>query len=128
MPPTNTFVQGMIGTGDRVSNIHPESWNPNPHKILPYNRFPMMTVLDNLAQNAGGGKIDSRKHHWWQEAYNAYYGTVVDVYTNASLVTAYSSGGVAGDVLFFKVTAADAAQMRTGDNVVISNTTDNYLS
>ena len=127
MPPTNTFVQGMIGTGDRVANIHPESWNPNVHRILPYERFPMMTILDNMAKNAGGGKIDSRKHHWWQEAYNAYYGDVTDVYTNASLATAYSSGGVAGDVLYFKVTAQHAAQMRTGDNVVISNTTDNNL-
>ena len=127
MPPTNTFVQGMVGTGDRVTNIHPESWNPNPHKVLAWRKFPMMTFLDSMAKNAGGGKINSRIHNWWQEGYNAYYGTVTDVYTNASLATAYTSGGTAGQVLYFKIAATDAAQIRTGDNIVISNSTDNNL-
>ena len=122
---TNTFMQGPVGTTDRVANIHPESWNTTPFKQLAYEQFPMMTLLDEMAK--GESPIKSRIHHWWNEAFNPYFGAVLDVYTNASLVSAYSSGGVVGSVLFFAVTAQHAAQIRENDTVLINNTTNNTL-
>lgn len=125
MPLTNTFVQGAVGTTDRVANIHPESWNTTPFVQLAYEQFPMMTLLDEMARNEK--PIKSRIHHWWNEAYNPYFGAVLDVYTNASLASAYSSGGVVGSVLFFAVTAQHAAQIRENDTIVINNTTNNTI-
>lgn len=122
---TNTFVQGSVGTTDRVANIHPESWNTTPYVQLAYEQFPMMTLLDEMAK--GESTIRSRIHHWWNEGFNAYYGSILDVYTNASLVTAYSSGGVVGSVLYFAVTAQHAAQIRENDTIVINNTTNNTI-
>ena len=125
MPPVNTFTQGAVGTGDRVSDIHAESWNPAVHKALPYHKFPMMTIMDAMAK--GSGTISSRKHHWWEEAWEPYHGAILDVYTNASLATAYVSGGVEGTALYIAVTAAHAAQVREGDDILITNTTNNTL-
>ena len=124
MPPTNTFVQGSVGTTDRIANIQPESWSPTIDRQLPFSKFPLMTMLNSMSDSE---KIESRKHHWPEEAFNEYVGAVTDVYTNSSLITAYSSGGVVGTVLYFKVTAAMAAQVRTGDNILITNATNNTL-
>ena len=121
----NTFVQGPVGTGDRVANIHQESWNSTPYTQMAYEQFPLMTILDEMSKN--DAPIKSRIHHWFNEAYNSYAGSVLDVYTNASLASAYSSGGVVGSVLFFAVTAQQAAQIRNGDTVVINNTTNNTI-
>lgn len=125
MPPVNTFKQGAVGTTDRVANIHQESWNPVPSKALPFNRFPMLTVMD--AMSKGSGTIKSRYHHWFEEAYVPYYGTVLDVYTAANLSSAYSSGGVEGTSLYVTVSAADAAQIREGDDVLITNDANNSI-
>ena len=122
---TNTFVQGPVSTADRVSNIHAESWNPEVHVQMAYERYPMMTILDEMSKN--DATIKSRKHHWFNEAYNSYSGTITDVYTNASLATAYTSGAVVGSVVFLKVPSADAKQIREGDGILINNTTNNTL-
>lgn len=124
MPPTNTFVQGSVGTTDRIANIQPESWSPTIDRQLPYEQFPLMTMLNSMSDSE---RIESRKHHWPEEAFNDYIGAVTDVYTNASLATAYTSGGVIGTVLYFKVTEAMASQIRQGDNILISNATNNTL-
>jgi len=103
MPPVNTYKQGAVGTADRVANFQPESWSPTVHKALPYNRFPMTTIMDAMAK--GSGTIDSRFHHWSEEAHTPYYGTILDVYTDV-LSTAYVSGGVEGTPIYIAVTAA----------------------
>jgi hypothetical protein len=70
MPPVNTYKQGAVGTNDRVANFQPESWSPTVHKALPYNQFPMMAIMDAMAK--GSGTIDSRFHHWPEEAYTPH--------------------------------------------------------
>lgn len=122
MPPVNTFKQGAVGTTDRGANFHPESWSPTTHKALPYNRFPMTAIMDAMAK--GTGTIKSRFHHWSEEAYVPYYGTVLDVYTNI-LSSAYTSGGVEGTVLYLSMTAAEAAQIRENHDILITNATNN---
>lgn len=124
MPPVNTFKQGAVGTGDRVADFHPESWSPTVHKALPYNKFPMMTIMDAMMK--GSGSIDSRFHHWPEEAYVPYFGDVLDVYTDV-LSTAYTSGGVEGTPLYVSVTSQEAAQIRSGDDILISNDSNDSL-
>lgn len=122
MPPVNTYLQGAVGTGDRVANIHDESWSPTVTTALPYNQFPMTTIMDAMAK--GSGTIDSRYHHWFEEAYTPYYGTVLDVYTDV-LSTAYSSGGVDGTPVYVTVTSQEAAQIREGDDILITTDASN---
>jgi hypothetical protein len=124
MPPVNTYKQGAVGTADRVANFQPESWSPTVHKALPYNRFPMTTIMDAMAK--GSGTIDSRFHHWSEEAHTPYYGTILDVYTDV-LSTAYVSGGVEGTPIYIAVTAAEAAQVRGSDDILITNDANNSV-
>lgn len=125
MPPVNTYMQGPVGTGDRVANIQPESWSPTVTLAIAYNQFPMTAIMDKMAM--GSGTIDSRYHHWFEEAEAHYYGDVLDVYTNAGLTSAYSSGAVEGTALYVTVTAQEAAQIREGDDILITNDANNSV-
>ena len=124
MPPVNTFKQGAVGTNDRVADFQPESWSPTVHKALPYNQFPFTTIMDAMAK--GSGTIDSRFHHWPEEAFTPYYGDILDVYTDV-LTTAYVSGGVEGTPIYIAVTAQEAAQVRGGHDILITNDANNSV-
>lgn len=119
---TTSIIRGSVSTTDRVSNAHPESWREQLHKLVYAGHVPFTATLDAIARGTTG----SVKHHWWQQAAWKGFGDVTDVYTDALLASAYSSGGAAGDTLYLKAAEADAKQLVAGN--VISVVDDDQTS
>lgn len=121
-PAINT-LRGAVEIDSRVANIHPEDWRRNIHEFRPLGkRAPLTVTMDAL----GDMSTESRKFHWWQQPFNGYNGSLLDVYTDAALSAGYSSGGVDGTILFLAMTALNAKLFRVGDVVQVV-TTDTKL-
>lgn len=105
MPSTVSLTQGTLKVADRVSNIHPEHWDPKVERQTPLDKYPMVLTLDTLPQ---AQPSSSRIHHWWDKPFNSMTGGLDDVCTNAGLGTAWSAtGSAAGVQPYLKPTSAD---------------------
>lgn len=119
--PNDTYHQGAVTTADRIADIHPQSWDPSIHKIVPYRQFPLVAILNGM----GGEPVDSIVHNWPNQNFDGCNGTITDVYTTAALSSAYASGGVVDQALYFKVTSKDAKRIIGNDTILVSNPDNN---
>lgn len=62
--------------------------------------------------------------NWWTKGLPTQRAAITGLYTNATLVTSYTSGGVAGDTVYVKMAAADVAQFRVGHQVLLRDASD----
>lgn len=108
-------IRGQVATYNRDPNIQREHWERKVTDILPNGHVPMTTFMDR----AGSLTTTSRKYHWWDKEEPSLSGTVTDVYTDAAMSAAYSSGGVDGQSLYLKMAEADAAQILRGHTLSI---------
>jgi hypothetical protein len=67
----------------------------------------------------------SRFFHWPSIAFNSMRGSITDIDTTPPPGTAYVSGGAAGDQLYAQMTAANAALINVGDNILIADASGN---
>lgn len=117
-PAINT-LRGTVEIDNRVTNIHPEDWRRSIFESKPLGKkAPLTVTMDAI----GGEAITSRKFHFWQQPYNGYFGSLLDVYTDSGLSSAYVSGGVDGTVLFLAVTTLNAKLFRVGDQIEVIST------
>src|SRR4030065_1701614 len=101
---------GMRGTGDWVSKARPESWREMIMFLYPNGKAPLTAIMSMM----GSEKTTDPIYHWWEKALPDQRATITGVYTDAGLSAAYVSGGVAGDTLYIKMSAADAAKFVGG--------------
>jgi len=52
--------------------------------------------------------------YWWTKLLPTQAATVTGVYTDAAMSSAYTSGGVAGSVLYIKMASTDVIHFREG--------------
>ena len=115
---------GMRGTGDWVSNQRPENWREMVLRLYPNGKAPLTAILSKMSSESTTDPI----FHWWEKGLAAQRSTVTGVYTDTGLSSAYVSGGVATDVIYLKMSAAEAAQYAVGHNVYMRCSTDTTMN
>lgn len=117
MPVDPVLLRGNVEVSDRVTDIHPDHWDPEVFDQLPVKAYPLTAKLTTVAVEPD----DSVHTHWWEKGYTKMAGDVTDVYTDATLESgaAYASGGVAGTPLYISMSASDAKQIVPEDTLII---------
>jgi len=75
-----------------------------------------LTALTSLMKSS---KVDDPHFHWWTKTLTTQRATITGVYTDVALGIAYTSDGVAGQVLYVKMAEADTAYFRVGHQVLL---------
>jgi hypothetical protein len=113
---------GMRGTGDWATDQRPYSWRDAILRLYPNGDAPLTAIMAKMKSE----KTDDPLFNWWTKGLPTQRATLTEVYTDAALSSAYSSGGVAGSVLYAKMSAADAGHFRAGHQVIFRLSTS-YL-
>lgn len=108
-----TFL-GMRGNGDWVTDQRPTSYREGILYLYPNGDAPLTAIMSRMRSE----KVDDPQFNWWTQGLPTQSGAVTGVYTDV-LTTAYTSGGVAGAVLYIKMAEATADQFRAGHQVLL---------
>lgn len=114
---------GMRGTGDfTVTGQRPENWREMILRMYPNGSAPLTAMLAMLKSE----KTDDPRYHWFEQELPDQHGSVTGVYTNADLAGghAYAVACAAGDTLYIKMSAADAAKFNPSHQVLLRGSTD----
>ncbi len=109
---TNGFL-GLRGTGDwTVTGQRPKSWREGILFHGPNGSAPLVAIT-SMGKSK---KVDDPEFNWFRKELPGQVATIVagEVYTNSVLGSAYSSGGVAGTVLYAKMTQDASLEFRAG--------------
>ena len=111
---------GMRGNGDWVADQRPKNWRETILFLYPNGQMPLTAIMSKMKSE----KTDDPQYYWWTKLLPTQAGSVTGVYTDIALTVAYVSGGVAGSVLYLKMTAADLVHFRVGHTVVMRDASD----
>jgi len=111
---------GMRGTGDWGTNDRPQNWRQGILYEYPNGKAPLTAIQSMLSSEP----TDDPKFHWFTKALPTQAGAITDIYTDVALATAYSSGGVAGDLLYVKMAEALSEEIREGHEVLLRYASD----
>lgn len=111
--PYTTGFLGMRGTGDWSSDERPKNWREMVLRLYPNGAAPLTAIMSKLKSE----KTDDPQFNWFQKDLASQRATITGVYTDV-LSTAYTTGGVAGDVVYVKMAEADANHFKSGHQVI----------
>ena len=111
---------GMRGTGDWATDQRPKSYREGILYLYPNGSAPLTAIMSKLKSEM----VNDPEFNWWTKALQTQRATITGTYTNATLATAYTSGGVAGDTLYVKMSAADVSHFRIGHQVLLRDASD----
>jgi len=115
-----TAFLGMRGNGDWVADQRPKSWREAMLYLYPNGSMPLTAILSKMKSE----QVTDPQFYWWTKTLPNQAATITGVYTDSGLSTAYTSGGKAGDVLYFKMGASDVVHFRTGHTVLLRDASD----
>jgi hypothetical protein len=111
---------GMRGTGSWVTDQRPKNWREMILKLYPNGMAPLTAILSKMKSKS----TDDPEFSWWTKGLPAQRATITGVYTDDGLSVAYVSGGVAGSVLYVKMSLVDVKQFVPGKEVLLRLSTD----
>jgi len=111
---------GMRGTGDWVTGQRPMNWREQILYLYPNGQAPLTAILSMM----GSETVNDPQFHWWTQEQSAVAGAVTGVFTLPDLSVAYSGGGVAGDVVYIRITATLANRIREGHQILLRDASD----
>lgn len=111
---------GMRGTGDWVTDQRPKNYRESMLFLYPNGQLPLTAMMSKMKNE----KVDDPEYNWWTKNLPTQRATITGVYTDAALNVAYTSGGVAGTVLYLKMSAADSGHFRAGHQVLLRDASD----
>lgn len=111
---------GMRGTGDWVDNQVLNSYREGMLRLYPNGQLPLTAMMSKMKSEP----TDTPRFEWWTKTLPSQRATVTGVFTDVALGTAYTSGGVAGSVLYIKMSAADIVHFRAGHQVLLRDASD----
>lgn len=111
---------GMRGSGDWATDQRPKNWREGILYLYPNGQAPLTAIMAKLRNE----RVDDPEYNWWTKTLPSQRAAITGIYTDAVLATAYVSGGAAGDVVYFKMTAADVAHFRVGHQVLLRDASD----
>ena len=89
-------------------------------RLYPNGDAPLTAILSKMGEE----RVTDPEYNWWTKKFPDQAGAVTAVYTDAALSTLYVSGGVAGQTLYLKVTAAVCQEFRVGHQVLMRDASD----
>lgn len=110
---------GMRGTGDWATDQRPKNWREMILFLYPNGDAPLTALLAKMKEE----RTDDPEFNWWTKGLPTQGGTVTNVYTDV-LSTAYTTGGVAGDLLYVNAAAAVIKELRIGHQVLLRNSSN----
>jgi len=111
---------GMRGTGDWVDGQRPKNWREQILYLYPNGQAPLTAILSMLNSE----KTDDPQFYWWTQEQTTVGGAVSGIYTLPDLSNAYTSGGVAGDVVYVQITTTLANRIREGHQILLRDSDD----
>jgi hypothetical protein len=111
---------GMRGTNDWVTDQRPRNWREQILYLYPNGMMPL-TALTALM---GSESVDDPQYYWWTQIFSTAMGTITGIFTTPDLLNAYVTGGVAGQTLYITISAADAARIRIGHQILLRDASD----
>lgn len=111
---------GMRGTGDWVTDQRPKNWREQILYLYPNGMAPLTAILSMMSSEG----VDDPEFNWWTQEQSAVGGAVAGVYTNSDLGTAYTSGGVAGDIVYVQITTTLGNRVREGHQILLRDASD----
>lgn len=113
---------GMRDTSDWPDGARPKNWREMILWLYPNGQASLTALLALAAKES----VDDYEYSWYTQTFPDQRGsfTAGQIYTNQALTSAYASGGVAGDVLYVKTTAAVASEFRAGHEVQLRDASD----
>lgn len=109
---------GMRGSGDFTENQRPYNWRQKILQLYPNGDMPLTGMMSMMKNES----TDDPKYNWFNKTLPGQAGVAANVYLNSTLANAYTTGGVAGDILYIKCAAAVTAHFRPGHQVLLRNT------
>lgn len=113
-------VLGMRGTGSWATDQRPKSYRETILMLYPNGQAPLTAIMSKLKSE----RVDDPEFNWWTKTLATQRAAITGIYTDAILSTAYVSSGVAGDMLYIKMAAADCAYFRVGHQVLLRDASD----
>ena len=112
---------GMRGNGDWVTDQRPKNWRQKIMKLYPNGSAPLTAMLSMM----GSEQVDDSEFSWWTQEQSTVNGTVANIYTTPDMGTAYTSGGVAGDVVYVYITDTTVfKRVRAGHQILLRDASD----
>ena len=111
---------GMRGNGDWVTDQRPKNWREVILYRYPNGSAPLTAILSKMSSE----RTTDPEFNWWTKSLATQSSTITGIYTDALLSVAYVSGGVSGDTLYFKMSAADLTQIRIGHIMLFRDASD----
>lgn len=111
---------GMRGTGDWVAEERPKSWREAILMLYPNGEVPLTAIMSKMGEE----QVSDPEFNWWTKKLPEQRGAITGVYTDVIMATAYVSGGVAGDVVYFKMAEASCKEFRVGHQVLLRDASD----
>jgi len=111
---------GMRGTNDWVANQRPESWREQIMYLYPNGMTPLTAILSMMPSK----RVTDPRFHWWTQEQSTVQGAVTGIFTIADLSVAYVTGGVTGDTIFVRTTAALGQRIRIGHQILLRDASD----
>lgn len=107
---------GMRGTGDfTVDGQRPKNWREMILYLYPNGSAPLTAILSKLKSE----KTDDPEFNWYTKILSQQAGAITGIFTDAGLTSAYTDGGVAGDILYVRMSEDDAKEFRVGHQVLL---------
>lgn len=111
---------GMRGNGDWATDQRPKNWREAILFRYPNGDMPLTAILSKMASE----RTTDPEFNWWTKDLATQSATVTGTYTDSSLAVAYVSGGVAGDIVYVKMSASDLTQIRVGHQMLLRDASD----
>ena len=111
---------GMRGTGDWATDQRPKNWRETILFLYPNGSMPLTAIMSKMKSE----KTDDPQFYWWTKLLPTQAAAVTGVYTDSGLTSAYTSGGVAGSLIYLKMTSSDLIHFRVGHTVLLRDASD----
>jgi len=111
---------GMRGDGDWATDQRPKSWREYILYKYPNGSVPLTAILSKMGKES----VTDPEFNWWTKLLQTQGGDITNIYTDAALSSAYTSGGTDGDTVYAKVAEATADHMREGHQVLLRDKSD----
>lgn len=115
-----TTFFGMRGTGDWATDQRPMNWRKMILRQYPNGTAPLTAMMSMMKTET----VDDPQYHWWTKGLPSQAGAITGVYTDSGLSISYTSGGVSGDFLYIKMSAATVGEIRIGHTVTLRDASD----
>ena len=111
---------GMRGTGDWATDERPKAWREAILFLYPNGDAPLTAILSKMGEE----KVSDPEFNWWTKTLPAQAGAITAIYTDFAMSSVYTSGGVAGQIVYVKVAEAVADEFRVGHQVLLRDSSN----